>query len=94
MNPNNGDIYTGEALKQFELAMKEGTEEKVQMVPVPEKLVSALNNLSPHQRQMWARRNRPTLDQLVEAGADLTAVQKKTLQKRERRRLQFLAGKR
>jgi hypothetical protein len=90
MDQNTGDIYHGTLDELAEVEKKKG----IQMVPVPEEVASALAVLSPHQRQMWAKANRPSLDQLVEAGADLTAVQLKALQKRERRRLQFLAGKR
>lgn len=90
MNPNTGEIVYGDA----EVIDRHGKEQGVKMVPVPEKVRSALENLSPHQRQMWAKAHRPSLDQLVEAGADLTASQKKSLQKRERRRQAALAGKR
>lgn len=82
MNPNTGEIVYGDA----EVIDQHGKEHGVQMVPVPEGRVAALNNMSPQHRRLWARVNRLSLQETVDAGIELTPTQSKALSKQERKR--------
>lgn len=87
MNPNTGEIIYGDA----DVIDRHGKEHGVHMVPVPENMVSELNNMTSAQRKEWAHANRPlanrpSLDAVVESEVDLTTSQNKALEKKERKR--------
>lgn len=82
MNPDTGEIVHGgiEAFEKYE------RKNRVQTVLIPEKELSAISNLSLHQRKLWAHANRPSLSEVVESGKELTETQTAALLKQERKR--------
>ncbi len=56
------------------------------LVPMPDPVVSALEKMPHGERMAWWRRNRPTLVQLAQNPAGLSASQQKAVDKQARKR--------
>lgn len=92
MNKDTGEIVemSIDEAKELEKQFAKGLNQH--MVPIPNDKLSALNNLSIAQRMAWARSQRPSLEAVVAAGAELTPTQRKAHEKQERKRQQRLAA--
>lgn len=87
MNPNTGEIVYGDA----EVIDRYGKEHGVEMVPVPENVASLLQHMPYGARMAWWRRNRPSLEQLADQPAGLSAGQQKAVAKKARKQRARLA---
>ena len=92
MNKDNGIIgeMDEEDAKKLEKMFAKGQAEH--LIPVPNGKLDAINAMGVAERMKWARDHRPSLEQMVAAGAELSPTQRKAYEKQERKRKQKLAS--